>query len=46
MPTVHYHYATIDGHRLFFREAGDPNAPTLVLLHGFPTSSYMFRDLV
>ncbi|MGH3563973.1 MAG: alpha/beta fold hydrolase [Mycobacterium sp.] len=45
MPTVHYRYATIDGHRLFFREAGDPNAPALVLLHGFPTSSYMFRDL-
>ncbi len=46
MPTVHHRYFTVDGHRLFFREAGDPNAPTLVLLHGFPTSSYMFRDLV
>ena len=46
MPTVHYRYLTVDGHQLFFREAGDPNAPTLVLLHGFPTSSYMFRDLV
>src|SRR6516164_949860 len=46
MPAVHYRYATVDGHRLFFREAGDPNAPALVLLHGFPTSSYMFRDLV
>jgi pimeloyl-ACP methyl ester carboxylesterase len=46
MPTVHHRYATIDGHRLFFREAGDPGAPALVLLHGFPTSSYMFRHLV
>jgi len=46
MPTVHHRYATIDGHRLFFREAGDPDAPALVLLHGFPTSSYMFRHVV
>jgi pimeloyl-ACP methyl ester carboxylesterase len=46
MPTVHHRYLTVDGHQLFFREAGNPNAPTLVLLHGFPTSSYMFRDLV
>jgi pimeloyl-ACP methyl ester carboxylesterase len=46
MPTVHHRYATIDGHRLFFRETGDPDAPALVLLHGFPTSSYMFRHLV
>ena len=46
MPVVHHRYATVDGHRLFFREAGDPEAPALVLLHGFPTSSYMFRNLV
>ena len=46
MPTVHHRYLTVDGHRLFFREAGDPHAPALVLLHGFPTSSYMFRNLV
>ncbi|OBI26719.1 alpha/beta hydrolase [Mycobacterium sp. E1386] len=46
MPAVHHRYATVDGHRLFFREAGDPNAPALVLLHGFPTSSYMFRHLL
>ena len=45
MPVVHYRYATVDGHQLFFREAGDPDAPAVVLLHGFPTSSYMFRDL-
>src|SRR5271166_5272927 len=46
MSTVHHRYLTVDGHQLFFREAGDPQAPALVLLHGFPTSSYMFRDLV
>ena len=46
MPVVHHRYATVAGHRLFFREAGDPDAPALLLLHGFPTSSYMFRDLV
>jgi pimeloyl-ACP methyl ester carboxylesterase len=46
MPTVHHRYLTVDGHQLFLREAGDPHAPALVLLHGFPTSSYMFRGLV
>jgi pimeloyl-ACP methyl ester carboxylesterase len=46
MTIVHHRYLTVDGHRLFFREAGDPQAPAVVLLHGFPTSSYMFRDLV
>ncbi|OBI11048.1 alpha/beta hydrolase [Mycobacterium sp. E2327] len=46
MATVHHRYITVDGHRLFFREAGDAGAPALVLLHGFPTSSYMFRGLI
>ena len=46
MSVVHHRYATVAGHRLFYREAGDPADPALVLLHGFPTSSYMFRDLV
>ncbi|EPQ78571.1 alpha/beta fold hydrolase [Mycobacterium marinum] len=46
MPATHHRYATIDGHQIFYREAGDPDAPTVVLLHGFPTSSYMFRDLI
>src|SRR5580693_8429831 len=46
MTVVHHRYTTVAGHRLFFREAGDPAAPALLLLHGFPTSSYMFRDLV
>ncbi|OBK37926.1 alpha/beta hydrolase [Mycobacterium sp. 1165196.3] len=46
MPAVHHRYATVDGHRLFYREAGDPAGPTVLLLHGFPTSSYMFRHLI
>ena len=36
----------VNGHRVFFREAGDASHPTLLLLHGFPTSSHMFRDLI
>ncbi|BBX41622.1 alpha/beta fold hydrolase [Mycobacterium simiae] len=46
MPVVHHRYIVVDGHRLFFREAGDSAAPVLVLLHGFPTSSFMFRNLI
>ena len=38
--------ANVDGHDIFYREAGDPAHPTLLLLHGFPTSSHMFRDLI
>jgi pimeloyl-ACP methyl ester carboxylesterase len=41
-----YHHATVRGLRLFYREAGKKNAPALVLLHGFPSSSHMFRDLI
>ncbi|MEH6474766.1 MAG: alpha/beta hydrolase [Sneathiella sp.] len=37
---------TIDGLDIFYREAGRPDAPTLLLLHGFPTSSQMFRNLI
>jgi pimeloyl-ACP methyl ester carboxylesterase len=37
---------TVDGVELFYREAGAPDAPTILLLHGFPTSSHMFRDLI
>ena len=41
-----YHTATIEGLEVFYREAGDPNNPTLLLLHGFPSSSHMFRNLI
>jgi len=44
--SVHYRYATISGRNIFYREAGAGDAPVVLLLHGFPTSSYMFRDLV
>jgi pimeloyl-ACP methyl ester carboxylesterase len=46
MTAVHHRYATVAGKRLFYREAGPVDGPVVVLLHGFPTSSYMFRDLV
>ena len=44
-PTT-YHEIEIDGVNVFYREAGPKDAPTLVLLHGFPTSSHMFRTLI
>ncbi|MFI5934055.1 alpha/beta fold hydrolase [Actinoplanes sp. NPDC051494] len=46
MTEIHHRYAVVRGHRLFYREAGPASAPTLVLLHGFPTSSHMFRNLI
>src|SRR5246127_234570 len=39
-------YATVRGRKMFYREAGNEDAPTIVLLHGFPSSSHMFRDLI
>ncbi|AMU95111.1 MAG: alpha/beta fold hydrolase [Sphingopyxis sp.] len=41
-----YHFATVNGRKIFYREAGDPAAPTILLLHGFPSSSQMYRDLI
>jgi pimeloyl-ACP methyl ester carboxylesterase len=46
MTAVRHLTETIDGHRVFYREAGPRDAPVLVLLHGFPTSSHMFRRLI
>ncbi|MFJ1561048.1 alpha/beta fold hydrolase [Streptomyces mirabilis] len=43
---VHHRTATVNGVDVFYREAGDPRSPALVLLHGFPTSSHMFRNLI
>ena len=43
---VTYRSVAIDGVDIFYREAGDPSRPTILLLHGFPTSSHMFRDLI
>ena len=41
-----YHSVNVDGLDVFYRKAGNPAAPALLLLHGFPTSSHMFRDLI
>ncbi len=46
MVPVHHLTATVEGQRVFFREAGPRDAPAVVLLHGFPTSSHMFRHLI
>ncbi|MFD5572590.1 alpha/beta fold hydrolase [Streptomyces cadmiisoli] len=43
---VHHRTVGVNGLDVFYREAGDPEAPALVLLHGFPTSSHMFRHLI
>jgi pimeloyl-ACP methyl ester carboxylesterase len=44
--TLTYHTAAVDGLNVFYRQTGRPDAPTVLLLHGFPTSSHMFRDLI
>ena len=46
MAETTYGYETVNGHQIFFREAGDPVNPTLVLLHGFPSSSHQYRNLI
>jgi pimeloyl-ACP methyl ester carboxylesterase len=46
LTAVRHDTATVEGLSIFYREAGDPSNPTLVLLHGFPSSSVMFRDLM
>jgi pimeloyl-ACP methyl ester carboxylesterase len=43
---IKYQHATVDGHKIFYREAGSNTAPAILLLHGFPTSSHMFRNLI
>jgi pimeloyl-ACP methyl ester carboxylesterase len=46
MRPISYKSAGVDGTRIFYRETGEAGAPALLLLHGFPTSSHMFRDLI
>jgi pimeloyl-ACP methyl ester carboxylesterase len=43
---THHRTAIVNGRNIFYREAGDPAAQTILLLHGLPTSSRMFRDLI
>ncbi|MEO9511755.1 MAG: alpha/beta hydrolase [Flavobacteriaceae bacterium] len=45
-PPTTYSYEIVDGHKLFFREAGSPSKPTIVLLHGYPSSSHSYRNLI
>src|ERR1700738_2175150 len=44
--SISYKTAQVDGFKIFYREAGDRQAPAILLLHGFPTSSHMFRNLI
>ena len=46
VPTTSIHTIEADGVRVFYRAAGDPTAPVILLLHGFPASSFMFRELI
>ena len=43
---IHYRTAAVGDHQIFYRKAGDPNQTSLLLLHGFPSSSHMFRNLI
>ncbi len=46
MTKISFKKADVDGFNVFYREAGLAGAPALLLLHGFPSSSHMFRDLI
>src|SRR2546430_14290300 len=46
MALIMYRTADADGFKIFYRGAGPADAPKLLLLHGFPSSSHMFRDLI
>ena len=46
VPVTSVHKVQADGVKVFYRAAGDPSAPVVLLLHGFPTSSFMFRELI
>ena len=46
MAAINYRTANVEGLEIFYREAGPKDAPTLLLLHGFPSAGHMFRDLI
>ena len=46
MNAITYRTADVDGLKIFYREAGAPDAPKLLLLHGFPSAGHMFRNLI
>jgi len=43
---VHYHTTKVNGLNIFYAEAGPADAPVILLMHGYPTSSFMFRNLI
>src|SRR5262245_18057330 len=45
-PKTYYRTALVNGHSIFYREAGDSENATIVLLHGFPSSSHTYRELI
>ena len=46
IPLTSHHFVEADGVHVFYREAGPANAPVILLLHGFPTSSFQYRELI
>src|SRR5476649_1151455 len=46
MNTIRHNTINVDGLNVFYRESGPADAPAILLLHGFPSSSHMFRDLI
>jgi pimeloyl-ACP methyl ester carboxylesterase len=46
MPSIKYRTVDVDAFKIFYREAGEPGAPKVLLLHGFPSAGHMFRDLI
>src|SRR5690348_9227937 len=46
IPKTYYRTVEVNGLNIFYREAGSPDRPAILLLHGFPTSSHMFRELI
>src|SRR5689334_18782519 len=45
-PPIAYKYKQVQGRGIFYRESGDPRKPTIVLLHGYPSSSHTYRNLI
>lgn len=45
-PPIAYRFKEVDGRRIFYRESGDPAKPSIVLLHGYPSSSHTYRNLI
>jgi pimeloyl-ACP methyl ester carboxylesterase len=43
---THYKFETVNGHKIFYREAGENNSKTILLLHGYPSSSHTYRELI